>query len=330
METPIVSIIVPVYKAEAYLSRCVDSLLSQSYEDFEILLIDDGSTDRSGEMCDEYASADSRVRTFHKANGGVASARQLGHDMARGEYIIHSDPDDWVEPDMLECMLSAAKKADADVVIANHIEHYSASRSRTVENKFSSLAPEDILHGLLRSEIHGALWNKLIRKASLEKYDIRFLTGVSYSEDFYICCRLMQHSELVVVTVDKAFYHYVMYSNPHSIVRNITPQLLIDYQKVIQGVLECLDDEQFGEDKLFQYARLQHVAFLSKCTRTDYYQIVSLVDRKLMCEYVGKINILPVMKKMERFAIKGWLGTARVVITLYAGVSKLIRSLMGN
>ena len=101
-DSPKISVIVPVYKAEAYLHRCVDSLLAQTFQDFEVLLVDDGSPDRSGEICDEYARKDSRVRVFHKENGGVSSARQYGMDHAQGEYTIHADPDDWVEPTMLE------------------------------------------------------------------------------------------------------------------------------------------------------------------------------------------------------------------------------------
>ena len=98
---PLVSIIVPVYKAEQWLHRCVDSILAQTMTDFELLLINDGSPDKSGEICDEYAAKDSRVRVFHKENGGVSSARQMGLDNVTGEYVIHCDPDDWIEPNML-------------------------------------------------------------------------------------------------------------------------------------------------------------------------------------------------------------------------------------
>ena len=117
---PKVSVIVPVYKAEKYLQRCVDSLLAQTFTDFELLLIDDGSPDRSGEICDEYAAADSRVRVFHKVNGGVSSARQCGMDNATGEYTIHADPDDWVEPIMLKELYVKAKEENADMVFCNY------------------------------------------------------------------------------------------------------------------------------------------------------------------------------------------------------------------
>ena len=121
---PKVSIIVPVYKAEKYLNRCIDSILAQTFTDFELLLIDDGSPDRSGEICDEYAKKDSRIRVIHKENGGVSSARQRGLDESVGEYTMHADPDDWVEPEMLDELYKKAKEEDADMVICDFFYEY--------------------------------------------------------------------------------------------------------------------------------------------------------------------------------------------------------------
>ena len=113
---PPITIIVAVYRAEAYFHYCMQSLLNQTFRDFEILLIDDGSPDNSGRICDEYAKKDARIRVFHKENGGVSSARQCGIDNAFGEYTIHVDPDDWIEPDMLEKLYKRAQKDNADMV----------------------------------------------------------------------------------------------------------------------------------------------------------------------------------------------------------------------
>ena len=117
---PKISVIVPVYNTEKYLKRCIDSILAQSYSDFELLLIDDGSTDASPAICDEYATNDSRVRVFHKPNGGVSSARNLGLDNARGEWIAFVDSDDWIESEMLYLFISKAEKTDSDIVFCNH------------------------------------------------------------------------------------------------------------------------------------------------------------------------------------------------------------------
>ena len=116
---PLISVIVPVYNTEKYLPRCIDSILAQTFTDFELLLIDDGSTDKSGTICDEYAKKDKRIRVFHKENGGVSTARQLGIDKAIGIYSIHTDGDDWIEKDMLKDMYDKIIEKNADILIAD-------------------------------------------------------------------------------------------------------------------------------------------------------------------------------------------------------------------
>ena len=144
-----VSVIVPVYKSEVYLERCVDSLLAQTFRDFEILLIDDGSPDRSGEICDMYTRKDDRVRVFHQKNSGVSMARQKGLDEARGEYVIHADPDDWVEPDMLEQLYAKAKEENADMVICDYYANYPGRQIYSCQRP-SSLRHEAVLCDLLQ------------------------------------------------------------------------------------------------------------------------------------------------------------------------------------
>ena len=114
---PKISIIVPVYNAEKYLHRCIDSILNQTFIDFEVLLINDGSTDSSGVICDEYAKKDSRIKVFHKRNGGVSSARNIGVVNMTGEYCIHCDSDDYMEYNLLEEVYSCARRHSADMVI---------------------------------------------------------------------------------------------------------------------------------------------------------------------------------------------------------------------
>lgn len=119
MSTPKISVIIPVYKVEKYLHKCIESVLSQTYTDFELLLIDDGSPDNSGAICDEYAETDIRIRVYHKQNGGVSSARNYGLDHAMGEWIIFLDGDDMFLPNALSCFIEAAMHYDGKVIIAN-------------------------------------------------------------------------------------------------------------------------------------------------------------------------------------------------------------------
>ena len=158
----LVSVIVPVYKAEKWLHRCVDSILAQTMEDFELLLIDDGSPDRSGEICDEYAAKDSRVRVFHKENGGVSSARALGVKEARGEYSIHVDPDDYIAVNMLEDMVVKVQELDCDVLMCDYYEK-KGDVVMYKKQQPKSLNPKEILKDMLTCDIYGSLWNKLVK-----------------------------------------------------------------------------------------------------------------------------------------------------------------------
>lgn len=129
-----VSIIVPIYNAEKYLHRCVDSLLAQDFSDYEILLIDDGSLDASSKICDDYAQKECKVKVFHQKNSGVAAARQLGIEQAQGEYTIHVDADDWVDAAMLKELWSKAEDTKADMVICDYFEEYQNKTKRILQN----------------------------------------------------------------------------------------------------------------------------------------------------------------------------------------------------
>lgn len=221
--TPKISVIVPVYKAENYLHRCVDSLLAQTFQDFEILLIDDGSPDHSGEICDEYARKDKRVRVFHKENGGVSSARQCGMDNAVGEYTIHADPDDWVEPTMLEELYKKAKEENADMVICDFYEEREG-KTIYVRQQPSSLDHETVLCELFQ-QLHGSCCNKLVRRACYNEFGVKFPVELSCCEDLYVNVCLA--SENIKITyLHEAFYHYDQNINSNSLVHRSLETLL--------------------------------------------------------------------------------------------------------
>lgn len=211
---PKISIIVPVYKAEAYLHRCIDSILAQTFTDWELLLIDDGSPDRSGGICDEYASRDSRIRVFHKENGGVSSARQKGQDEAVGEYTIHADPDDWVESNMLSELYAKAKAEDADMVIC---DFFTETKSGVIcTQKPQTCSAQGVFEELMLQQLHGSCWNKLVRRVCYNEYDVRFPKDIILWEDLYVNCCLLMHP-IKVSYLGNAYYHYDLMSNPNSI-----------------------------------------------------------------------------------------------------------------
>lgn len=217
--TPAISIIVPVYKAESYLHHCVESLLAQTFTDFEVLLIDDGSPDRSGEICDEYAYKDSRIRVIHKSNGGVSSARQCGLDHAQGEYVIHADPDDWVESEMLEELYRIAKEgdADADMVICDYYVNFGQKQSYKKQEP-SALDSEAIQRELFQ-QLHGSCCNKLVSRACYSENNVKFPEGISFCEDLVFNVRLLQYAKCIRY-LPLAFYHYEQCTNENSIVHS--------------------------------------------------------------------------------------------------------------
>ena len=179
MKKPLVSVIVPVYKVEKWLSRCVDSILAQTMEDFELLLIDDGSPDCSGEICDEYAVKDSRVRVFHKANGGVSSARNLGLDNAKGEWISFVDADDWVDVDYLAGL---TENLDADFILGG-VKMLETQQSSMEDYKYEKSEIKDCIEKYLFDTVLLSPWGNLLNRNIINNNNIRFDEKIRYAED---------------------------------------------------------------------------------------------------------------------------------------------------
>ncbi|MGN0070086.1 MAG: glycosyltransferase family 2 protein [Prevotella sp.] len=206
---PAISIIVPIYNMECLMRRCVDSLLAQTFKDFELLLVDDGSTDGSPAICDEYVLKDKRVCTFHKPNGGLSDARNYGLARARGTYSIFADPDDWVDPEGLDLLYEKAVETDADVVMSD------VWMNDKYRQTYKSLAPEKMdSRSVLKEMICGSIpcytCNKLIRTALYKRFGLQYPKGIYGCEDQYTLCALMKH-EMKVEYVPTAFYHYMFY-----------------------------------------------------------------------------------------------------------------------
>lgn len=210
-----VEIIVPVYNIEAYLIRCVDSLLGQTHSDIRIWLVDDGSTDGCPEICDAYSTRDRRVRVIHKANGGLASARnealarifsQPVHE--RGGYVAFVDSDDWVEPDFVEFLLCLAGEADADIAQCGHWITYSDAREveKSSDYRLHIFDRKGAVESILRNDVWDVTaWNKLY-KANVFK-ELRFPEGTHY-EDTAIAPRLACNARRMAVRMNPK-YHYV-------------------------------------------------------------------------------------------------------------------------
>lgn len=208
-DNALISIIVPVYKVEQYLPKCIDSLLVQTYDHFEVLLIDDGSPDNCPEICDRYAAQDARVRVFHKQNGGQSSARNLGLDHSRGEYIAFVDSDDYVSPFYLERLYQriTADKTDFAVCGYQEVEQSVHDHPKTITRDDGVVGQENAWYweteGFYMLAV--ALWNKLF-KAELWK-ELRLVDG-KYAEDSFAFTYYMKHAKTVSI-ISEPLYFYV-------------------------------------------------------------------------------------------------------------------------
>lgn len=216
MENIDVSIIIPVYNAKDTLCRCFDSLLKQTYGNFEVIVIDDGSKDGSGAICDAYAAIDSRIKVTHKANAGVSAARQDGLNYAVGKYVIHVDPDDWVEPQMIEELYNKAVTDNSDMVICDFYENIGKVQRYHVQRP-SSLDHIVVLKEMFQ-QLHGSCWNKLVKRVCYNEFSINFPSNIYYCEDLYVIVSLLQHN-IKISYFNKAFYHYEQYNNKPTLIR---------------------------------------------------------------------------------------------------------------
>lgn len=218
MHSPKISVIIPVYNAEKYIRKCLDSIINQTFTDFEVLIIDDGSLDKSGIICDEYSNHDRRIHVFHQKNKGVSIARQLGMDKAQTQYIIHADPDDFVEPQWLELLYNKAIETNADITICNY-NNINNNIYKTIKNPQNTNNIE-CLKLLMKGDITGQLWNKLIQRKLFAKHNIRITPGLDFREDSSIMYPAMFYANSIAF-VNEPLYNY-RNDNKNSYINNLT------------------------------------------------------------------------------------------------------------
>lgn len=200
-----ISIIIPVYNGGNYLRPCFDSIIHQTYQDWELLLVDDGSTDDSGRICDEYAAIDQRIQVMHKKNGGQAAARNDGLAMARGTYVSFVDCDDWIEPDMYATMLATMNNEQAEVIICGYMEDYNDGSSKLVnaDGFQATYDAQEAVKLLLTGKIGSYLWSMLFKREVVQE----LMPDLNPYEDHATIFKWMLHAQRVVV-LHHAFYHY--------------------------------------------------------------------------------------------------------------------------
>ena len=210
--SPTVSIIVPVYNAAHTIGRCIESILNQQYTDFELFLVDDGSRDGSGIICDAYAKRDSRIRVIHKENSGVSDTRNMALDLAQGTYLQFLDSDDWITPDATSSLVRAAEANRCDLVIADfyRVIGERVSRKGDIEED-SVLTREEFSAHMMENPAdfyYGVLWNKLYRRDIVEAHHLRMDPDISWCEDFMFNLEYIRYAERFYA-LQIPIYYYV-------------------------------------------------------------------------------------------------------------------------
>lgn len=231
--SPKISVIVPVYKVEQYLPHCIDSILAQTFTDFELLLIDDGSPDNSGRICNEYANKDTRIRVFHKENGGVSSARNLGLDNIRGEWITFGDADDYFLKDALEILSKYAIESDVEMVQSNAYRLESGEYTPILNQKAG------IYNEVISESKHFALWGFLLSSQIIRNHKLKFVEGLTFSEDRVFLLEYSLYAKSIKI-IDNITYVYRIH--PQSACGSTNFQRKVFHQFWAAFLITCLSE----------------------------------------------------------------------------------------
>jgi glycosyltransferase involved in cell wall biosynthesis len=247
----LVSIIVPIYNSELFIDKCVQSIINQSYKNIEIILVNDGSTDTSKKMCDNYASIDNRIKVIHKTNGGLVSSRKTGLNLSTGEYILYVDGDDWIEPNLIEHYIDQVIKFNADVVISSHIVNLEGREDILInslppgvydKNKLESIIYPKMLYTGKFSQfgIFSYSWGKLYRKKILLENQLKVTEDITIGEDALCLYPTLLDANILVI-LEQPYYHYRQRAD--SLIKTLRKIEISKMQKVYDDLKNIFSDK---------------------------------------------------------------------------------------
>lgn len=311
MDTPLISIIIPVYNTEPYLRQCLDSVCGQTYGNLEIICVDDGSTDGSGAIVDEYAARDSRVVAVHQQNQGQARARNVGIAMARGEYVTGLDSDDYLAPQAYERVV-ANFPPECDIMLLETTVVGDADKDLKEENqKYYSLKYSGVQNVELEQakKTDASFWDKVIRRSLLEKYELRFPESYIFEDaGFYFC--LMGVAKRAYYLKERLHYYRIRQGSTMFSAYEKTARAL-DHLRIMEDICEFYDRHGLRSSK----GALLGYAFQYCCGFTEYHCSESLRDevQQLECEMARKAGLLhygmshlPAVLKLRDMALPAW------------------------
>jgi glycosyltransferase involved in cell wall biosynthesis len=244
----LLSIIITVYNDENNISRCINSVLSQIYPDFECLIIDDGSTDKTSSICDEYSKNDKRIRVFHKENEGISKTRQYGINRANGEYIYFIDSDDWIDSSFTADILEEINKDKPDLLFFDYFKNYSKNKSIYKSQKPFSKDNDIIVEFILEKKILSCPWNFVISKLFIINNKVFFNKKINYGEDTLFIIELLFNNPIIIY-INKAYYHHFI--NDSSYTRTNLRQKYID--RIL--FYNCLSElfQKYKKEEILKY-----------------------------------------------------------------------------
>lgn len=287
LSSPIISIIVPFYNAEKYLDRCIRSILSQTYKDYEIVLVNDGSSDGSLRICQEYANENNNISLVSQDNSGVSAARNRGLSVAKGEYVIFVDSDDYMLPQMCEIMVDAIEEKEADLVVCGTTETWGGVWAPTRDIDYSSLASfkSDFIEHLT-SELLSPPWNKIYRRELIK--DV-FETSSSFGEDLMFNVNYLKNCQRISFIKSAPFYHEK--ANEGSLVNRVYPSRLMEIEKVHSAVLGFYDTENPEIHQKYIRDLLVYVRAIIKNEKYTREELHACLNEWIKTSYLNDLNI---------------------------------------
>jgi glycosyltransferase involved in cell wall biosynthesis len=286
MESPKVSVIVPVYNSEEFIHRCIDSILAQTFTNFECILIDDGSTDNSLDICNQYHKTDNRFIVIHQQNSGVSAARNKGLEISRGQYICFIDSDDFAQNNMLEKLFTAISNSNTDVVVSGYTENNKACTICNEDFILSDLSTIEIVHYLEMRQAFGLVWNKLFNKTILDTHTIRFPMSIKFGEDMIFNLEYFRHVKTAYIS------HNNLYNYLHDNQSAVTKDKLT--------FTECYFRFENVSNRFIQIDNNTKSLFCSELLAKDFQYTIALLLR-LYSEEKRINERLNVIKKLKRF-----------------------------
>ncbi len=306
-KNPLISVIVPIYNVEKYLCKCIDSIISQTYNNIEIVLVDDGSTDNSGEMADDYARKDRRIIVIHKENGGLSSARNEGIKRSKGEWLAFVDSDDYIDDNFINSLYNAVCNNNADMATCNlrPFSNDGLHLKKTPHFPHGCLSGTDAVNDMLKNRRPAYIWLSLYRRNLFAKNNISFPDGRNY-EDISTKIKLL-YSANKVVFIDKNLYYYLMRRD--SITgEKFTPKRYDDYMFAINDARECLSKMNRGKGaKYIEYFVLYSLFTLlnyiarDNCKKTDNKRYWKQIRKDIKTAY--RKAEFPSLKKKIMYAL---------------------------